>query len=97
MSWSVARLLGARPFRLGLCFHDEGLEMVVMAIDEPAFGTSWADWSLASEMARKAAHEEWLAAIHPSLGDGRTFRWGVLESTYDEKGGGSQIVLRYAR
>ena len=95
MSWSVARSIGGRPFRLGLYFHRERLEMVVMAIDEPAFGSSWADWSLASEMARKAAHEEWLAKIDPSLGEGREFPWGVLESTYDEKGGGSQIVLRY--
>ncbi len=95
MSWSIGRSLGGRPFRLGLYFHGERLEMVVMAIDEHAFGTSWEDWSLANEMARKAAHEEWLAAIDPSLGHGREARWGVLDSTYDAKGGGSQIVLRY--
>jgi hypothetical protein len=97
MSWLVTRSLAGRPFRLGLYFHGERLEMAVLALDEPAFGTSWADWSLATEMARKAAHEDWLAAIDPSLGEGRGFPWGVLDSTYDQKAGGSQIVLRYAR
>jgi hypothetical protein len=95
MSWSLTRHISGRPFRLGLYFHGDRLEMAVLALDEPAFGASWADWSLASELARKAAHEAWLAALDPTLGDGRAFPWGALDSSYDQKSGGSQITLRY--
>ena len=98
LSYLIDRAIGGRPFKVALYFEAEHLDMVLLAIDEPQFGTSWAEWSLESEMARKAAHEAWLAeTVAPGLGEGRKFNWGLLQSSYDVKGGGSEIVVRYKR
>jgi hypothetical protein len=94
-SWSLARSIGGRPFRMGLYFDHERLDMVILALDEPAFGTSWESWSRVGELARKAAHEMWLAVLDPSTGEGRDFDWGFVSSIYDDKSGGSEIVIRY--
>lgn len=94
-SWSVARSIGGRPFRVGLWFEGERLAMVVAVLDDPSYGRSWADWSREREDARKAAHEAWLAAFDPSIGDGRDYPWGFVSSTYDDRSGGSEIVIRY--
>jgi hypothetical protein len=94
-SWSVARTIGGRPFRLGLYFEGERLTMVVAALDDPSFGRSWADWSREREDARKAAHETWLAGFDPSIGDGRDYPWGFVSSVFDDRSGGSEIVIRW--
>jgi hypothetical protein len=95
VSWSVARPIGGRPFRVGLYFEGERLTMVVAALDEASFGSSWEDWSREREDARKAAHEAWLAGFDPSIGDGRDYPWGFVSSIFDDRSGGSEIVIRY--
>lgn len=80
---------------MALYFEAERLDMVILALDDPAFGNSWADWSREGEEARKAAHEAWLARIDPAIGDGRDEPWGFVSSMFDEKSGGSEIVIRY--
>ena len=94
-SWRISRRLGGRPFRVGLFFEDERLRMVVLALDDPAFGSGWDTWSREREMARKAAHEAWLASFDPAIGEGRVYPWGSVSSVYDDRSAGSQIVLRY--
>jgi hypothetical protein len=94
-SWRLRRTIGGRAFHAGLYFEDERLDMVVLALDDPAFGRSWAEWSREHEQDRKAAHEAWLAASDPSIGDGREEPWGFVSSVFDEKSGGSEIVIRY--
>ena len=94
-SWTVARSMAARPFRFGLYFEGEQLTMVVAALDDPAYGRNWSEWTPERELARKAAHDAWLAAIDPEIGDGREFPWGFVASILDEKSGGSEILIRY--
>ena len=94
-SWSVARAITGRPFRLGLFFEAARLTMVVGALDESEFGREWSDWSREGELARKAAHEAWLAPADPAIGDGRDYPWGFVASVLDEKSGGAEIVIRY--
>jgi hypothetical protein len=66
--------------------------MVDFCHSDPRFGSSWDDHSLAKEMDRKASHEKLLSAC---LGSKRTFPWGSVWSGYDERGGGSAIIIRY--
>jgi hypothetical protein len=95
-SWRIDRSIAARPFRLGLYFEGERLHMVVLAIDEPAFGgPTWAEWSRELEDRRREAHTAWLAQFDASIGDDRTFDWGRVASIYDDRSGGSEIVLRF--
>jgi hypothetical protein len=94
-SWATAAVIAGQPFRLGLYFEAERLTMVVAALDDPAFGRSWADWSRAREADRKAAHEAWLATFDATIGDGRDYPWGFVSSVYDDRSGGSEIVIRY--
>jgi hypothetical protein len=94
-SWSVAQPMGGRPFRIGLYFEGERLTMVVAALDDPSFGRTWPDRTREREEARKAAHEAWLAQFDPSIGDGRDYPWGFVSSIFDDRSGGSEIVIRY--
>jgi hypothetical protein len=95
-SWRIARHLDGLPFRLGLYFQGDRLEMVVLALDDPAFGSSWADWTRENETARKRAHDAWLGTVDPAIGEGRSVDWGSVQSVYDDHSAGSQIVLVYA-
>jgi len=55
--------------------------------------SSWTTWSEAEEAKRKAGHD---ALLRQELGNPPyRFSWGVVESVLDQKGGGSQIILRY--
>jgi hypothetical protein len=94
-SWRIRCLLDGRPFRVGLFFDDERLTMLIAALDDPAFGASWADWTRDAELRRKAAHDAWLAIADPGLADGRNQAWGFVASVMDEKSGGAEIVIRY--
>ena len=97
-SWLVDRAIGGRPFKLGLYFESERLDMVVMAIDEPAFGgPTWAEWTRELEERRREAHTAWLATFDATIGEGRDFAWGRVASIFDDRSGGSEIVVRYGR
>ena len=76
-----------------LWFRDQRLTMVSLMDPDPRFGTSWADRSRAKELARKASHDEWLSR---SLTSHRNFSWGSVWSGYDDKGGFSDVRVRYA-
>jgi hypothetical protein len=76
-----------------LWFRGQQLIMVSLMDPDPRFGTSWADHSLEKEMARKASHDAWLSR---ALGPHRNVSWGSVWSGYDERGGFSDIVVKYA-
>ena len=76
-----------------LWFHGQQLTMVSLMNPDPRFGTSWADYSLEKEMARKTSHDAWLSRVLPSP---HNLSWGSVWSGYDDKGGFSDIVVRYA-
>ena len=76
-----------------LWFHGQQLTMVSLMDPDPRFGTSWADYSGEKEMARKESHDAWLAR---ALAPDRNASWGSVWSGYDERGGFSDIVVKYA-
>ena len=94
-SWNLNGTFRSSGLNLlvSLWFHDQHLSMVSLMDPDPRFGTSWADHSLDKEMARKASHDKWLSRVLPSH---RRSSWGSVWSGYDEKGGFSHIVVRYA-
>jgi hypothetical protein len=79
-------------FAVWLTFEGRRLRGVELCNGDPAFGTSWDDYSEEKELLRKATHDEWLAA---SLGERRSFPWGTARSSYDRRGGGNTINLQY--
>lgn len=55
--------------------------------------TTWASWTEEKEANRKATHDALLAQ---ELGEPPyRYSWGIVESFFDSKGGGSQILIRY--
>ena len=81
-------------FSTGLLFRGQQLDSVHLALSDRRFGTNWSDWSEKAELARKAAHD---ALLDQHLGSRRLFPWGSVDSVYDQKGGGSLIVIQYQR
>lgn len=76
-----------------LWFRGQQLTTVSLLDPDPRFGTGWADHTLENEMARKASHDAWLSRALPPQ---RDVSWGSVWSGYDEKGGFSDIVVKYA-
>jgi hypothetical protein len=74
-----------------LWFHGQRLTMISLMDADPRFGTSWTDQSYEKELARKASHDAWLSRALPQ----REVSWGSVWSGYDEKGGFSDIVVKY--
>ena len=64
-SWKINRTLRSCEvdFVVVLFFSGERLTMISLMNTDPRFGTSWADYSLENELARKASHDQWLARI----------------------------------
>ncbi|HYQ27913.1 MAG TPA: hypothetical protein VER04_11865 [Polyangiaceae bacterium] len=95
--WSIWKVddLRTKQHQLtaSISFHDERLHSTSLAIVDPTFGESWAEWSLERELARKAAHDRLLGE---DIGLQRSFVWGTVRSAYDPKSGGSSIVVQYA-
>ena len=94
-SWAIARTIAGRPFRIALYFEADRLAMLTLALAEPEFGRSWADWSSEGEERRRAAHDAWLTEADASIGTGREYDWGFVSSIFEERSGGSEIVIRY--
>jgi hypothetical protein len=98
-SWRVGGVeLGGLPFALGVYFNGEALWALDLALIDARFGTSWDDWSEAKEQARDAAHKAWLV-VQLGRSDApharRSYPWGEVAASFDQKGGGSSIWIRY--
>jgi hypothetical protein len=79
-------------FAVEITFEHQRLMMTILCDEDPRFGMSWADHSLEKELARKASHDAWLMR---TLGPQREFAWGKVWSGYEDRSGGSMIVVRY--
>ena len=85
---------GKKNFFMSIWFEKEKLRSAsisVADIDEPS---SWADWSEEKELARKAAHDQFLISTFGS--PSKRLAWGKVESLYDPRSGGSSIVVTYS-
>ena len=79
-------------FAVSLLFQGQRLAAVHVARADVDFGSDWSEWSETAERQRKAAHD---VLLHRDLVAEREFEWGRAESVFDEKGGGSLIVVQY--
>lgn len=82
-----------RSWTLSARFHGQALQLVELMALGDEFGTGWDDWSKLKEQARRVFHDRWLAQV---LGRRRTFAWGEVASVFDERGGYSSVLVRYA-
>jgi hypothetical protein len=80
--------IGPTAFHVVLQFHDERLHAVFLSDDSPEFGL----WTTHGEMARKAAHDDWLRTQGVAVG---TYPWGKLLSELDDKSSGSYVAFIY--
>jgi len=72
-------------------FEGERLDRVFLSMAMP--GNVETQWTEASELARKAKHDEWLqnALGKPPY----IYSWGKVSSVYDPKGCASEIIVAY--
>ncbi len=88
----IHRICG-ESFVLSLSFFGADLVEFHLTNVQPGEKDTWSDWSEEKEMARKNRHDKWLAN---QLGKPPyKFAWGQVFSVYDQKSGGSLIVVRY--
>jgi hypothetical protein len=109
--WCRPIVIGGEQFASIICFEGERLHSFDFASMRSEFGTSWADASLDGELAPKRFHEDWLEQVFISRPEelvasprgraqsmmGYEFSWGRVASVYDDRAGGSSIIVRYGR
>lgn len=78
---------------IGLLFCQFSLKEISVFLGQDSESESWGEWSIQMEMRRKNLHDVWLLA---TLGPGPyVFDWGEVFSKYDEKGGFSEVIIRF--
>lgn len=82
------------PFVVSVFFQDEMLKILEFTAADAEFGTTWDDWSLEHEMARKRKNDTWL--VSQGFSENESYSWGQIRSVYDSKSGGSFITVQYA-
>lgn len=98
-SYSLARPLtiGGHAASADVYFRGDALATVMLSFSAEEYGTSWDDWSEDKELARRDAHTAWLSTFLDGAGPHWLFSWGAISSLYDERTGGSYILVTYAR
>ena len=90
---------GSGTWFVSLSFEADALVAASLAYLAGGEPRDWAYWTAERERDAVQRHDSWLDA---TLGrvrpweDGPRFPWGTVWSGYDERSGGSSIVLRYA-
>lgn len=90
-----------RCFRPVVFFSDGTITMVhLWWVDPSRLPTAdpWKDWSEARERAVASDNARWLGSVLQGAGstaDAYSFAWGSIWSGFDEKTGGSLVVIRY--
>lgn len=87
-------VIGGEKVAANICFKDDRLHSVGLAVIRPEFGLSWDDWSEEREQARREFHDGWLKTM---LGAAPySFAWGTVLSSFDSRSGGSDIHIAYS-
>jgi hypothetical protein len=79
--------IGQSAYHVTLRFHGEQLDAILVSDDSPEFGL----WTTHGEVARKAAHDDWLRTQGVAVG---TYPWGKLLSELSDRGG-SYVAFIY--
>lgn len=93
-SWNLSpAVTNGKKWYLQLCFHADRLTRVGVTVADPNERQSWADWSREKEQDRKVQHD---VLLTNDLGTPPyNFSWGKVLSVFDERSGGSSIIVEY--
>ena len=77
-------------------FEGERLYQIIIAASDSEIGPRWEDWSEESERRMKNYYSTVLGHLLGFSGiKPHEFSWGIAEANYDERSGGSYILVRY--
>jgi hypothetical protein len=79
--------IGQSAYHVTLRFHGDKLDAILVSDDSPEFGL----WTTHGEVARKAAHDDWLRTQGVAVG---TYPWGKILSELSDRGG-SYVAFLY--
>ncbi|QIF03325.1 hypothetical protein [Roseimicrobium sp. ORNL1] len=88
--------LGDHTFGCILGFYGRTLDRVSIGCADAVYGTSWDDWTLDREMAKKKIHDALLRKALGLFWRRWTYKWGRVWSGYDPKGAHSSIIVTYS-
>jgi hypothetical protein len=93
-SWDLpVAVADGKKWYVRLQFHADLLTRVEVTVADPNERQSWSDWSREKELDRKAQHD---ALLSHDLGTPPyAFAWGKIFSVFDERSGGSSIIVDY--
>ena len=80
-------------FSFLIIFNHEQLHMIIFGFDYSPTD-NWSNWSEEKELKRLDKYEKWLTQ---QIGTKRNYPWGVVEASFDRKGGSTSIVMRYLK
>jgi len=91
--------LGGRAFLVSASFEGQRLDGYTLCDADPRLD---AEWDEKTERARRAAHDKWLEAALGAGGERKpeltyALPWGEAWSSYDPRGGGTTIGVRFRR
>lgn len=97
-SFSPVTLHGRR-FLPSIYFTDGMVTFVSLTWADPERSSDgWKDWSKERELEVARADAAWVSSVLKGVGtmtDTYSFDWGTISSGYDDRTGGSSIVVRY--
>jgi len=77
-------------------FKGETLYQVNLGVSENELGSEWKDWSEETEMNKRDYYVDLLGRLFGFSGVKHLeLSWGNIEAVYDEKTGGSYIIIKY--
>ncbi|WP_319502490.1 hypothetical protein [uncultured Draconibacterium sp.] len=83
-------------FLMTFSFFNSTIQVISFIVDQNPIQTnkSWWDHSIEKEKIKQKEYSDWLDR---EIGTKRKFNWGEIESVFDNKGGGSSIIMRYIK
>lgn len=97
-SWKLAptKWQDRKWWNIIVFFKEEKLYQVNLAASETESGSPWEDWSEESEIGKKNYYIEFLGELLGFSGvEHRGFSWGTVKAIYDQKTGGSYIIVKF--
>lgn len=77
-------------------FKGETLYQVNLGASKNELGSEWKDWSEETEISKRDYYVDLLGRLlGVSMAKHFDFSWGSIEAIYDEKTGGSHIMIKY--
>jgi hypothetical protein len=93
-SWDLPPVVAdEKKWYVRLYFHADRLTRIGLTVADPNESQSWSEWSKEKELDRKARHDALLSRELKT--PPYDFAWGKVLSVFDERSGGSSIIVDY--